>query len=1329
MKTKKILAVLLSFALILSFATQLVCAEDLMSEQQDVPGYTEEISPEGEGTVSIENESLNGIESGISTEIDDDFSPALMSLLPLEYHSEYITIDRTKSMPIELVDKPDDSIYVYEALKDALVKNGLMTENEEEPQDSILLSTDDDHYSLVGWNDIIPNASSKYLYFIIGDGDQLNPENIKFMINVYITKYISKNVTIDRTESFPEELVDEPAGTVYISELINDVLLENGLITAENLKYNGTIKQRISSKYDPNLGAYQYTWNEVTQEDKIVVAPSEYWTDIYFCIDDGLGADTSVKYLEISYKLVDTGIDLMSSIKTTISCNADENITASSNELYDGFARMPDSDRIRAYRLSQTVSSTGFEEDEAPKLHVELPEKYAANTAIYLDLFNSESGIDESKNITAALTGEEPYQLSEISDDEIYNYSWHIDDDAYIVNVTFVVDVDGRTVFVPAMLSVDVCDNYVSIDEIRGSSDSQYPAFSSKNPQSENDYIGSCYVVTAPDFDHIVMPLRGYYYDYINTNNSGYNSDSVTSAYFGSFESEEAAIAAGAENIRDSLFDFDYGYGVDYTKGESQTAYIKKTNYPITYEPEMIEIQFKTIVFTVFDEYGLVHHPTFNVGLIVCEIEDIPQRLSDDTYFRIDGAMIDNDNNEKNTLDYYIIDSSDDTYYRNGYQTVLVTDKNNTSIADGTTIYPTFTTGDKNIKVFNGLDASGETSTNRQQISGQSPAPFINGEAIQYSAASQSGTHLKNYWVTYLTPYQGGSKLFVNATNNPDHYDEELNIPVREIFFNPSYGYSHDILFANIGNQDLTGISVKLENGQGVGLDQYWTINENSVKKLAPFTTVDSPYYKYDEDNNYIRLDGELYNIAKVRLNSVDDNFGAISGTLTISADGSEPVVIKLTGIAGTPKIVSDKVYDGVKYVPYSSVIMTNSMYEDDAMEFSIVEGKLPNGISLLPNGELYGIPTETGDFTFTVQARYTGTIAQNSGDDYTDSRTYTMHIKENTDENVDAVNMDEQGYELTDRISRYVTVYYSGVNGAYPVIDRIEIDSDLFRSEGSYTGEFKAFYIDSIKLTEGVDYTAEEGSTKITVLAQTFGHIMLTDSTVAHTLAAEFRNDINELRRSAQNVYLNYIKQTSGGTSTPSYPGSWQPNTPLFESVTAVMSIVSPDGMPCSDLSLELHSTVQYATTDSDGSVQFDNVDFGRHTLYAMDLSTGKKVSKSFTITAGFDTRLTGDIIVAEVGQVLNIAIQYDGSRLTLLSTGTETEIDEEVTINAEDLDYEEISESNDDGAIIPVDDTSSTETGEVNSSDEQNPATGIALCIITPIFALIAFVVCKMK
>lgn len=251
MKTKKILALLLSFAFILSFATQLVCAEDLTSEQQDVPGYTEEIPPE--------NESIDGGKSSYGDDgetdvgIYDNYDFSLMSLLPLEYHSEYVTIDRTKSMPIELVDKPDNSIYVYEALKDALVKSGLMTEDEEKPQDSILLSTDDDHYSLVEWNDIIPNASSGYLYFIIGDGDQLNPENIKFRINVYITKYISKNVTIDRTESFPEELVDEPIGTVFISELINDALLENGLITAENLKYNGTIKQRISSNMTPIL--------------------------------------------------------------------------------------------------------------------------------------------------------------------------------------------------------------------------------------------------------------------------------------------------------------------------------------------------------------------------------------------------------------------------------------------------------------------------------------------------------------------------------------------------------------------------------------------------------------------------------------------------------------------------------------------------------------------------------------------------------------------------------------------------------------------------------------------------------------------------------------------------------------------------------------------------------------------------------------------------------------------------------------------------------------------------------------------------------------------
>ena len=90
---------------------------------------------------------------------------------------------------------------------------------------------------------------------------------------------------------------------------------------------------------------------------------------------------------------------------------------------------------------------------------------------------------------------------------------------------------------------------------------------------------------------------------------------------------------------------------------------------------------------------------------------------------------------------------------------------------------------------------------------------------------------------------------------------------------------------------------------------------------LAPFnsTTTDTEY-------------GVLGNLAKVRLLPLNDEGGEIEGTLTVYADGQEPIVINLTGRAQNPKIVTDQEkFDqvtAVKYVPYSYMITTNCMYD-----------------------------------------------------------------------------------------------------------------------------------------------------------------------------------------------------------------------------------------------------------------------------------------------------------------------------------------------------------------------------------------------------------------
>ena len=520
-------------------------------------------------------------------------------------------------------------------------------------------------------------------------------------------------------------------------------------------------------------------------------------------------------------------------------------------------------------------------------------------------------------------------------------------------------------------------------------------------------------------------------------------------------------------------------------------------------------------VFTIVDTDDELHYIKISV-VDGPEIPEAPDPLSQDTYFRAQGAS---------GCNAYVMSYMDDSYYYNGYQTVFILNTDKTSVA-AETITPTFYTGPK-VK----MSASTDNSSTTPQESGVTALPFDSGKAIAYSASAENAQNLKNYWVTYVTQHTGGAKLFVNATNNPDHYNED-DKPVREIFLDDAHDYHHDIFLANIGDAPLNGLTVTLsDDAQNIALDEYWTIGD--TKTLAAFTTTDTR----DSENNWVNY-GEIANVAKIRLVPIEGQMGAISGTLTISADGQEPVEIELTGIAGIPKITTESLREGVKYVPYSSVIQTNNMNASDAITFTLDIGDLPEGIELKPNGELYGVPKEYGEFPITVTASYKGVEGAS------DTKEFTLTILDNTNENV--LNATDAGYELSEKVP-----------------DSVDGTTDqIFESEGELM-EFQDFWLDGEKLQEGVDYLAEEGSTKITIYAQTFKNA----GNGTHTIAAEFRVNNNiqgELKRAAQNVSVSTGgggSTSSGGGSTSSGGGSSTPTQPVKPSYSLDTNVTFDNG------------------------------------------------------------------------------------------------------------------------------------------------------------------------
>ena len=556
----------------------------------------------------------------------------------------------------------------------------------------------------------------------------------------------------------------------------------------------------------------------------------------------------------------------------------------------------------------------------------------------------------------------------------------------------------------------------------------------------------------------VTLTMKSSHVDIIENNGRGY----VKHAAVGDYGSVDAVLAQ--PDIKEQLFDVQ-GYEADYS-GDGVI-------FTIVSEDDSIHKVIITVVLKDTDSDG--DDTWSGSGGYYFRPGDL------DPFFRVEGAE-----------DYaaYVMPAEHDTDYFHGYQTVFLLDMDDSGGSVPVTeeeIVPEFNNGlftEDDFHVYAGFNSQSGTV----QKSGESTIPFVSGQPVQYSVTNESGILLKNYWVTFLTQQKGAS-LFVNGATNSAHKDEETGLPVREIFLTPEYDYKHEIFFANIGDEELTGLYVKLEDAVNVQLDPYWTIGDTTT--LAPFTTVD----KTTEN-------GELWNVGKIRLIPTGTT-GDISGKLTIgSANGGE-VTMLLTGLSGTPRITTTSLVDGVKHVPYSTLIQSNSMYAANDITFEVSGGELPEGLSLLPDGEIYGVPQEAGEFEFTVMMRYEGGFA--------DRVTYTLVIADNGNEAV--WESTDTGYEVTIPVGELDLS-----QGEHTYILR-EYADQVFESQGEFD-YFVDFWLDGEKLIRDVDYLAEEGSTKITIYAETFRKA----GTGSHTIAAEFREGGTEdgaLKRAAQNYIM----------------------------------------------------------------------------------------------------------------------------------------------------------------------------------------------------------------
>ena len=255
-------------------------------------------------------------------------------------------------------------------------------------------------------------------------------------------------------------------------------------------------------------------------------------------------------------------------------------------------------------------------------------------------------------------------------------------------------------------------------------------------------------------------------------------------------------------------------------------------------------------------------------------------------------------------------------------------------------------------------------------------------------------------------------------------------------------------------------------------------------------------------------------NLAKIKLELGDEgeaNGEDLDGTLTIKEDGKTIMVITLTGVVGDPGIVTKEIPDAVKYVHYGSMIQNSNKYDFNTISYKIKNGKLPSGMELKPNGELYGVPLETGEFTFTVEM-------SNSYRDFgTSSREFTLKVVDNTDANVDSAV--DQGYDLKERVPNIL----------------LSDNNDYTMTSVGVIEEWDNLTLDGKRLVEGVDFDAKSGSTRLTIRSQT---LKANNQVGTHTLSAEFREKgTGNLKRAAQNYKVS--TKSSGGSSSGGHSSS----------------------------------------------------------------------------------------------------------------------------------------------------------------------------------------------
>jgi hypothetical protein len=278
-------------------------------------------------------------------------------------------------------------------------------------------------------------------------------------------------------------------------------------------------------------------------------------------------------------------------------------------------------------------------------------------------------------------------------------------------------------------------------------------------------------------------------FDYYYENElSPLSDEHVTKAVVGRYDSLDAA--QGQPDIKAELF----------SEVSSQTG----GGYLANYSGRGQE-------FTVFTKEGEIHHVT--VRAIDGNVPYGGVHNGTDLYWNINGAknVIDNTAND-NYLNLYTVSANDDSYYANGYRTLLARYSDTATSNSAVSLNKVKLSFNKGTMVGNvyAVNAQGASVPQESETTVQD---FSQG-SVQYSVTDTGGKDLRNYRVTVAGHKGDDAALFVNGPSGAAGEDKKPETNTREIFLNEVYDDRHDIFIANLGAAPLTNVRVTLTDAK-----------------------------------------------------------------------------------------------------------------------------------------------------------------------------------------------------------------------------------------------------------------------------------------------------------------------------------------------------------------------------------------------------------------------------------------------------------------------------------------------------------------------------------